>query len=299
MKWTRLFGVCVLSLLAFAPSGWTYTAKGAGVVTALTGEATVKHEAAPASQALKYRDDLFWRDVVDTQKDSFARILLQGRSTVTIRELSRIELKEEATPTGKKSSIFLVSGKIRATVEKRLMAPGDEVELKTLNAVTAVRGSDVVQEFSSEATCVHRTVVYNIGHKGSIFDIVNPSSSTGAAVTLNPMEGAVVCGISAPAKFPITEVQRLVVLKDLKLPAKHLHHKEPVTVGFEAQALKTATSELTRAKEQPGLLPAGLTASPTAASSASQIAAQAPSLRPVELPGGKALSPPPPVPPVP
>lgn len=297
MKWLGIIAVSALSVFAFAPSGWAYTAKGVGVVTALKGQATVKHEVMPAPQPLQYRDDLFWRDVIDTQKDALARILLQGRSTITVRELSRLELKEEAFPTGKKSSIVLISGKIRATVEKGLMKPGDEIELRTLNAVTAIRGSDAVQEFGIEPAGAPRTVVYNIGHKGSVFDTVNPNSSTKTIVTLNPMEGAVISGMLDPIKFPITEAQRLTILKDLTLPAEHRHHNEPITAGFETQALNTATSELTRTGERPGLLPTAAVASPTVPESLTQMAAQAPSLRPMERVAGEALSPPPPPPP--
>jgi hypothetical protein len=288
-KWIRIIGVGALSLLVCIPSGWAYTAKGVGVVTALKGQATVQHEAAPAPQPLQYRDDLFWRDVVDTQKDALARILLQGRSSITVRELSRLELKEETTSTGKKSSILLISGKIRATVEKGLMRSGDEIELKTLNAVTAVRGSDAVVEVIDGITSASQTFIYNIGHKGSVFDTVNLNSSTQTIVTLNPMEGAVISGMSDPVKFPITEIQKLVIVKGLTLPADRLHRKEPVTAQSKTQALTTATSEATRAAAQSNLQ--SVAGSSTASASTSQMAAQAADVRPVELPGGKPLSP--------
>ncbi|MDE2180363.1 MAG: FecR domain-containing protein [candidate division NC10 bacterium] len=289
MKWIRIIGVGAFSLLVCIPSGWAYTAKGVGVVTALKGQATVKHEAAPAPQPLQYRDDLFWRDVIDTQKDTLARILLQGRSSITVREMSHLELKEEATPTGKKSSIFLISGKIRATVEKGLMKPGDEIELKTLNAVTAVRGSDAVLEVIGGITSASQTFIYNIGHKGSVFDTVNLNSSLKTIITLNPMEGVVISGMADPVKFPITEAQKLVIVRDLTLPADHLHHKEPVTAQSKTRALTTATSEVTRAAAQSSLRSAAV--SPTAPASTAQMAVQAPGVRPVELPGGKPLSP--------
>lgn len=288
-KWMRIVGVGALSVLTCIPYGWAYTAKGVGVVTALKGQATVKHETAPAPQPLQYRDDLFWRDIVDTQKDAVARILLQGRSTITVRELSRLELKEEPIPTGTKSSIVLTSGKIRATVEKGLMKPGDEIELKTLNAVTAIRGSDAVMEVVGGIGSIPQTFIYNIGHEGSVFDTVNLDSSTKTIVTLNPMEGAVIAGIADPVKFPITAAQRLVVIKGLTLPADRLHRKEPTTTQSNTQATTTATSEATGAAAQPGLQPAA--GAPTASVSSSQKAAQAPGIRPVELPGGKPLSP--------
>ena len=75
-------------LLTFVVPAWAQDGKGVGVVTALTGQAGLKRPQAPET-SLKLRDNLFVRDVVDTQKESLARILLMGKSTVTVRELSR------------------------------------------------------------------------------------------------------------------------------------------------------------------------------------------------------------------
>ncbi len=133
-------------LLIVAVPAWGQEAKGVGVVTALTGQANLKRPQAPQAP-LKLRDTLFVRDIVDTLKESLARVLLLGKSSVTVLELSRLEIREETRPDGTQRAIIdLAVGKIRVMVARSLMKPGDEVQIRTPNAVAAVRGSDGVIE---------------------------------------------------------------------------------------------------------------------------------------------------------
>jgi len=133
-------------LLIVAVPAWGQEAKGVGVVTALTGQANLKRPQAPQAP-LKLRDKLFVRDIVDTHKESLARVLLLGKSSVTVLELSRLEIQEETRPDGTQRAIIdLAAGKIRVMVARSLMKPGDEVQIRTPNAVAAVRGSDGVIE---------------------------------------------------------------------------------------------------------------------------------------------------------
>lgn len=135
-------------LLTVVFPAWAQDGKGIGVVTALTGRADLKRPQAPETP-LKLRDNLLVRDVVDTQKESLARFLLMGKSTVTVRELSRFEIREEMRPDGSQRALInLAEGKIRVMVARRLMKPGDEVEIRTPNAIAAVRGSDGIVEVS-------------------------------------------------------------------------------------------------------------------------------------------------------
>src|SRR3972149_518982 len=73
-------------------------------------------------------------------------LLLAGRRTVTVRELSRLELREEVMPEGIRYTAELVSGKVRASVARMLMRPGNQVEIRTKNAVASVRGTDFIVE---------------------------------------------------------------------------------------------------------------------------------------------------------
>ncbi len=133
-------------LLILVVPAWGQEEKGVGVVTVLTGQVDVKRPQAPQAP-LKLRDNLFVRDVVDTHEQSLARILLMGKASVTVRELSRFEIREETRPDGtQRALIDLAAGKIRVMVAPRLMKPGDEVQIRTPNAIAAVRGSDGIIE---------------------------------------------------------------------------------------------------------------------------------------------------------
>lgn len=145
----------LLVALGLAGPAGAFTQRGAGVVTALRGQVAVSHapevatrENRPPQEALKFRDDVFFRDTIDTQRDSAAKFLLKGRSVFTVRELSRVELREDAVPAAPgrtRSVVSLLSGALRALVQRDLR-PQDELSIQTPNAVSAVRGTTVVLE---------------------------------------------------------------------------------------------------------------------------------------------------------
>ena len=136
-------------------SVWAFTSKGVGLVTTIQGRATIAHVATPATpQSLKFRDDVFLQDVINTETESLARILLRGSNLLTIRELSRVTIAEEALPTGPKSVVSLLAGKLRATVSRALMGAGEQTEIRTADAVASVRGTDVIILREKDTTTV-------------------------------------------------------------------------------------------------------------------------------------------------
>jgi FecR protein len=119
----------------------------AGVVTTLQGTAERTRPTQPLPTTLRFKDDIFVRDVINTKEKSLARVLFGGKSTITVRELSRLEVREEAIPGGGTRSIHeLTSGAILVNVAKQLMGPGDEVQIRTPNAVASIRGTIVYCE---------------------------------------------------------------------------------------------------------------------------------------------------------
>src|SRR3989338_4547465 len=121
----------------------------AGVVTGLQGQAQLTRPAV-APIALKFKDGVVIRDVVDTREKSLASILFGGRSTVTVRELTRLEVREELLPGGGRRDVHDLSyGAILVNVARQLMQPGDEVQIRTPNAVAAVRGSTLFAAFNA------------------------------------------------------------------------------------------------------------------------------------------------------
>lgn len=149
-----LVGVLVL-LLAFPPTLLPAFAQqaaapgqGIGVVTALQGEATVTRAALPQPAPLRFRDDVFNRDQIVTRERSTVRLLLGGKGTLTIREQSQVLLDDSVAPDGgRRSMISLLGGKIGAAIARALMRSGEQVEVRTPNAVAAVRGTVFVVEY--------------------------------------------------------------------------------------------------------------------------------------------------------
>ena len=118
-----------------------------GVVTAVQGQAQLNRPTVASPSALRIKDDVIIRDVINTREKSLARILFGGKATVTVKELSRFEVREETLPGGAtRSTIDLKSGTIMVNVARQLMKPGDEVQIRTPNAVAAVKGSALVVE---------------------------------------------------------------------------------------------------------------------------------------------------------
>jgi len=136
-------GAIALLVTAVPEIASAQTPTAVGTVTAVSGNVTVARLAA-APRPLKFGDTLYSRDVVEARKDGRARILLGGKTTVTVRELSRLELREEAQADGVRYTVELVAGKVRASVARALMRPGEQVEVRTRNAVASVRGTDFI-----------------------------------------------------------------------------------------------------------------------------------------------------------
>jgi hypothetical protein len=121
---------------------------GAGVVAALDGQATVTRSAVPQPIALHVRDDVFVRDQIRTEPHALVRVLLGGKALITMRELSVLTVTEEAG----RVTVDLSSGKIGVAVVKGRMEPGEIIEIRSPNAIAAVRGTVFVVEVDPAPT---------------------------------------------------------------------------------------------------------------------------------------------------
>ncbi len=138
---------CAVLALSLIPAVGSGQQQPSGVVTAVQGRAQLTRPTVASPMALRVKDGVVIRDVIDTQENSLTRILFGGRATVTVRELSRFEVREENLPGGgTRSTIELNSGAALVNVARQLMGPRDEVQIRTPNAVAAVRGSAVFTE---------------------------------------------------------------------------------------------------------------------------------------------------------
>ena len=237
-KAPKLLLVGIAALMGTAPVSLAGAegVNAAGTVTAVAGPVTVARFQA-SSHPLKFRDPLYWRDVVEAQRDGIARILLGGKTTVTVRELSRLELREEAVAEGIRYSAELVAGKVRASVARMLMRPGDEVEVRTRNVVASVRGTDFIVETAERPAQGRpfgllgaREVVQAVldGGNPSVETVVvtlsgivlvsNPLVTAGRRERIGAYEAVRVSGGQDPARFQITAGDLRVLLQGLTPP---------------------------------------------------------------------------------
>ena len=146
MRCHKRFALAMLLLAAVPSAAFSQTASehatSVGVVTTLAGDVTVARAVLPSPQPLRFRDDVFLRDRITTAEKSIVRVLLGGKALVTVRELSALTVTEE---TGR-STIDLTAGKIAMGVLRQRMRPGEVIEIRTPNAIAAVRGTVLVVE---------------------------------------------------------------------------------------------------------------------------------------------------------
>jgi hypothetical protein len=124
-------------LLVLWPALAGAQAPKAGTVTALQGQATVARATLPTPGQLRFQDDVFVRDRIETSERSVARVLLGGKAIVTIRELSVFTITEEPG----RAVVDLSKGKLALGVARKLLQPGESVEIRGPNVAAAVRGS--------------------------------------------------------------------------------------------------------------------------------------------------------------
>jgi hypothetical protein len=148
--------VALVILANLAPSLAFGQPAKAGIVTTLEGNVTVTNATVPQPRPLKFRDDVFVNDRVVTGDRSIARMLLGGKAVVTVRERSALTITEVPG----KSTIELSSGKIAVAVAKEKMKPGEQIEVKTPNAVAGVRGTVFVTEVTQASASLDADPTY-------------------------------------------------------------------------------------------------------------------------------------------
>jgi hypothetical protein len=221
-------------------------AQGLGVVTTLTGTATLAR--ASQSQPLRFRDSLFEQDKIATAEKSLVRVLLGGKAVVTIRELSELTITEGHA----KSIIQLSAGKIGLAVARQRMKPGEEIEVRTPNAVAAVRGTVFVVELIRPKAGASGAApfVTNVHVVKGIVDVSALNAAPGTAPT---RVGAgqsigVTAGIAGQVQ-PVSPAAMTAVFSDLSArEAEHPRSADAVArsvsgaEGLKARALALALS---------------------------------------------------------
>jgi FecR-like protein len=144
-RWTWTAAVAAMAASFLPPPVAAQTSDAVGIVTTIDGRATVARPALPSPLALKFKDDVFGRDRISTQENALVRVLLGGKAILTVRELSQVTISEEPG----RAVVTLPDGKVVLAVAKQRMRPGESIEIRTPNAVAAVRGSVLAVGFDS------------------------------------------------------------------------------------------------------------------------------------------------------
>jgi hypothetical protein len=185
-----------------------HTQERVGVVTNVEGVAIASRITPPQTQQLRFKDDVYLHDRITTGEHSFVRVLLGGKATVTARERSVLTITE----TPNLSTIALEAGRISVAVSKGLMKPGEAIEIKTPNAVTAIRGTVVVAEVFPDGYGTRSTITLLRG----LIDVTRLDPVThqrvGSAVPLQPLQSITASGsspLSAPKGITSETAKRL------------------------------------------------------------------------------------------
>jgi hypothetical protein len=193
--------VVAVSLIAgLLPGSVSAQATKAGVVTTLEGNVTAARTTAAQPVALKFKDDVFVNDRVVTGDRSLARLLLGGKAVVTVRERSALTITEVPG----RSTVDLDSGKVAVAVAKDRMRPGEQIEVKTPNAVAAVRGTVFIAEVIRASASANNAqggltanfyilagaVAVTAGTQTTIVNANNFASVTGGIVNTGVMNAA-------------------------------------------------------------------------------------------------------------
>ena len=139
---TGLAGSLALALTLGLAAAAAAQPSAAGDVRRVEGTAAVVRAATPSGVPLKAKDNVFARDLLTTGELSKAQLLLGGKAIVTMREQSALRITE----TPGTSTVEITDGLLKLTVLKGKMGPGDRIDVRTPNAITAVRGTTIVVE---------------------------------------------------------------------------------------------------------------------------------------------------------
>ena len=200
-----VFGAVWLALLSPMSEA---SASGAGVVTGVSGQVTVSRtEASPLP--LRFKDEVFLKDRISTAEHSLARLLLDQKALITVRELSDLVITEQSG----RSTVDLGAGKIAIGVARQRMRPGEIVEIRTQNAVAAIRGTVVVAE---NIPVPPGAPPQSRIHVLSGYVDITPRNNPGAPpVRMVAPASLSVAGQSVGVPVPLSEAARHELLRDM------------------------------------------------------------------------------------
>src|SRR5712692_6192304 len=235
----RALAGLLVALLAVPLAVLAQTTPKAGVVTVIEGNVTARRVVRPDAVPLKFKDDVFLQDTVTTGDQSLARMLLGGKAVVTVREHSVLTITEVPG----RSTLELESGKFALAVARERMRPGEEIQIRTPNAVAGVRGTVVVTEVIQQSAQAAVTNFYVL--KGTITaQPLDPGTrqQAGPPLTVGTLQAYTQPGTGPPRVAPVRpdQVQQIVAGLQPNGPKSGTAGEEQV----KEQALDTAVTLL-------------------------------------------------------
>jgi hypothetical protein len=124
-----------------------------GVVTGLSGSATVQHAAGNGSEPLVLNKELQQGDILRTGSGARVRVTLRDSTVLSLGADSELRLDHLAVsaPPANPGSLFTLGGGFLRTVVGRLQ-PGSRFEIHSPSMVAAVRGTDWIESYSDGTT---------------------------------------------------------------------------------------------------------------------------------------------------
>jgi len=282
---TRLASTAIAAALTLGiAAAAAAQAPKAGEVSRVEGTVAVARSATPDGMPLKVKDNVFVRDLVSTGQLSKAQLLLGGKATVTMREQSALRITEVPGV----STVEITSGTLKLVVAKDRMKAGERIDVKTPNAITAVRGTTIVTELVKAAAGLQTRLTVLDG----FVDITPLNPATGAPagppVRVNTLQQTTVTGAGTP-----TPPQPINRADAVKMDATFAFKLSPATASDDVvkRQLEQAASDAAKlpSNAAPGKLPAGGDTVPNV--SGDDIRSRTSPTAPSRPPGGRQISP--------
>jgi FecR-like protein len=178
----RLLLSLIAISLAFGASPATGAERGKdgiGFYTAVLGQASVTHPGEDRVLPVKLHDEVWFKDVIQTQNESRTKALFQDDSMLTVGENSRVEIDEyiyNPEKNVRQAIVKLMQGQVRALVSKVFKANGSRFEIHTPSAVAAARGTYFTVWVENG-----QSGIINIGEKGRV-----DFTSGGTTISVDP-----------------------------------------------------------------------------------------------------------------
>jgi hypothetical protein len=235
------------TVLVLAPSVALAQQSKAGVVTTLEGNVSARRVALPNPVPLKFKDDVFLQDTVTTGDKALARMLLGGKAVVTVRERSILTITEVPG----RSTLELDSGKFALAVAREKMRPGEEIHIRTPNAIAGVRGTVVITEVSRQGAQTGGAAPAAVTNfyvlRGSITaQPLDPTTRQplGTPMQVGALQAYAGAGTATPSVKPVPAEQVGQITAGLQ-PSGPKGGSEAGQEQVKAQAVQTATTLLT------------------------------------------------------